>query len=151
MVKMAKTGLRTICAVMLGFGIGNIITYTTSPQIKHADLLESEAAIIQEYHGKSPAEEIDDALKILGYVAAENPKYQEEFSRLEQELTGIRDGIEQVSSEQIYTPVMESAGEKLATFASDHSKPVSKLYAAGIDFCIAAMAGVGMAVTRDDD
>jgi len=143
--------LRTMCAMFLGFAIGNTITYAATPEMKNAALLKSEAAIIQSYNGSSPTEELDDALSLIGAVKAENPKYIEDFSQLEQELTGVRDAIEGVENEQLYDLVMANAGETLDEFASKHSKPVSKLYSAGIFAVFSAASGLGSALVREDD
>ena len=147
---MAKIFFRTMCAVMLGFAIGNVITYGIHPEIKNAALLKSEAAIIEQYQGSSPAGEMDDALGLIADAKAENPTYVDDFVALEKELAGIRTGLEGIDNAQIYGPVMESAGKTLDTFASNHSKPVSNLYTAGIDLLVSAGCGVGWAETKDE-
>ncbi len=97
-------------------------TYFGTPQLENVKLIKNEAAYVQEYNGKSPAEALEHALESIEAVRISNPDYQEDIMGLEDEIMQYQSALEETDNEIIYPLVLDAASDSMALFAYAHTK-----------------------------
>ncbi len=119
--ELSKTGnffriMGLVGGMLGGSMIGN---YIGTPNVKGAELISQQAAIIQDYSGPSPEEALDKMLETLNAVEIVNPQYKEDINGLEVQVESIRNQIPALDESEV-AYAMDSLGSTLETYADDH-------------------------------
>ena len=151
-------------ALALGFAVGfglasatTIMKYAATPELNNINLLENEAAYIQQYEGPNPADALDHALESINVVKVTNPEYAMQITNLEAELNQSKAEITAHLNSPNYQDLIqvsdeiEEASSKLETFVKENSRDDSRLQRGFYYLGAAIASGMISLMGRDDN